>query len=241
MWDDEPAGPFAHQLALARVRRGREVGLLTDGFDLPDFARGVVSSFQDGRRIETLAGELVFAATSAFDLTPDMAAEWPSTEQSNTSVIIGQRAVLKLLRKLTVGVHPEAEMTRVLTERGFANTATLLGEVSQVGEDGTRTVMLLQRFVYNQGDGWTWTLDYLKRTLDEHATSEDAPEDALQGYGALAGQLGRRLAEMHAVLAQPTDDPAFAPETMGEADALSWRAGGRGQRGLFHNPHLKFL
>ena len=220
VWEDEPSGPFAPQLSLARVRRGREIGLLTDGFAMPEFVRAVVTALQEGARVETLAGELVFSVTPEFDLTPDMAAEWPSTEQSNTSVIIGQRAVLKLLRKLTPGVHPEAEMTRLLTERGFANTAGLLGEVSQVGQDGQpRTVMILQRFVYNQGDGWGWTLDYLKRALDEHAVAPDAPQEGLESYSAFAGQLGRRLAEMHAVLAQPTDDPAFAPETMDTADA----------------------
>ncbi len=232
MWEDEPSGPFAPQLSLARVRRGREIGLLTDGFAMPEFVRSVVTALRENARIETLAGELVFSVTPEFDLTPDMAAEWPSTEQSNTSVIIGQRAVLKLLRKLTPGIHPEAEMTRVLTERGFANTASLLGEVSQLGEGGQpRTVMLLQRFVYNQGDGWTWTLDYLKRVIDEHAVSADAAEDRLESYGALAAQLGRRLAEMHAVLAQPTDDPAFAPETMGEGDATSLAARIKAQLG----------
>ncbi len=232
VWEDEPSGPFAPQLSLARVRRGREIGLLTDGFAMPEFVRGVVTAFGENARVETLAGELVFGATPEFDLTPNMTAEWPSTEQSNTSVIIGQRAVLKLLRKLTPGVHPEAEMTRVLTERGFANTAALLGEVSQVGEDGQpRTVMLLQRFVYNQGDGWSWTLDYLKRALDEHAVSPDAADDSLESYGALAGQLGRRLAEMHAVLAQPTDDPAFAPEAMGQGDATALAARIKAQLG----------
>ncbi len=222
VWEDEPSGPFAPQLSLARVRRGREIGLLTDAFAMPEFVRGVVAAFQEGACIETLAGELVFTATSDFDLTPDMAAEWLTTEQSNSSVIIGRRAVLKLLRKLTAGVHPEAEMTRTLTERGFANTAGPLGEVTQVGEDGqARTVMLLQRFVYNQGDGWAWTLDYLKRALNEHAVSPDAGQEGVESYRVFAGQLGRRLAEMHAVLAQPTDDPAFAPEIMGEKEATS--------------------
>ncbi len=233
VWEDEPSGPFAPQLSLARVRRGREIGLLTDGLAMPEFVRSVVTALQTGARVETLAGELVFSVTPEFDLTPDMVAEWPSTEQSNTSVIIGQRGVLKLLRKLTPGIHPEAEMTRVLTERGFANTASLLGEVSQVGEDGRpRTVMLLQRFVYNQGDGWSWTLDYLKRAMDEHAVSPDAAEDSLESYGTFAGQLGRRLAEMHTVLAQPSDDPAFAPETMEEGDAAALAARVKVQLGV---------
>ena len=221
--EDEPSGPFAPQLALARVRRRRDVGFLTDGFAMPQFVQAVVAALQARARYPAERGELVFRATDAFDLEPDMEPDWPSAEQSNTSVIIGERAVLKLLRKLTDGVHPEAEMTRVLTERGFANTAALLGEVTlEVEGEAPRTVMLLQRFVYNQGDGWTWTLALLKRALDDHAVSPDAPDQAFDGYSAFAGQLGRRLAEMHAVLAEPADDPAFAPETAAGAEVQAW-------------------
>ena len=221
--EDEPTGPFAPQLAMARVRRRRDVGLLTDGFAMPEFVEAVVGALKDDRRLPMGDGELVFSTTPAFDLEADMEAEWPAAEQSNSSVIIGQRAVLKLLRKLTTGVHPEAEMTRVLTERGFANTAALLGEATFVGPSGEpRTVMLLQRFVYNQGDGWGWTLDYLARTLDDHAVSPDAPDHALESYCVFSSQLGRRLAEMHAVLAQPTDKPAFSPETATRADTAAW-------------------
>ena len=221
--EDEPTGPFAAQLAMARVRRRRDVGLLTDGFAMPEFVRAIVGALTDGARLPTEGGEMVFSITAAFDLEPDMEPEWPAAEQSNSSVIIGQRAVLKLLRKLTTGVHPEAEMTRVLTERGFANTAALLGEVAFVGtDDEPRTVMLLQRFVYNQGDGWGWTLDYLSRTLDDHAVSPDAPDQALESYCVFSTQLGRRLAEMHAVLAQPCDDAAFQPETADAAGAGAW-------------------
>jgi maltose alpha-D-glucosyltransferase / alpha-amylase len=224
--EDEPTGPFAPQLAMARVRRRRDVGLLTDGFATPEFIHAVVGALQSGTTLKTDDGEFVFSTTSAFDLEPGMEAEWPSAEQSNSSVIIGQRAVLKLIRKLTTGVHPEAEMTRYLTERGFAATAALLGEVTFRGRDGQpRTAMIVQRFVYNQGDGWSWTLDFIARTLDDHAVSRNDGFDAFEGYCSIATQLGRRLAQMHALLAAPTDDPAFSPEVSSRADAVAW--GGR--------------
>ena len=40
-WEDRQTGPLPTQLALARVRRGARVGLLTDAFALPEFAGGV--------------------------------------------------------------------------------------------------------------------------------------------------------------------------------------------------------
>ena len=223
--EDEPTGPFAPQLAMARVRRRRDVGLLTDGFATPEFVRAVVGALKEGARVQTEGGELVFSTTRAFDLEPDMAPEWPAAEQSNSSVIIGEKAVLKLLRKLTAGVHPEAEMTRYLTERGFEATADLLGEVTFTGADGEpRTTMIVQRFVYNQGDGWSWTLDFIARTLDDHAVSSSDAFDAFEGYCTIATQLGRRLAQMHALLAAPTEEAAFAPEIASAEDAHAWGA-----------------
>ncbi|MDB5662155.1 MAG: treS, partial [Sphingomonas bacterium] len=150
--------------------------------------------------------------------------EWSAAEQSNSSMVIGEHAVLKLLRKLVAGVHPEAEMTRVLTERGFAHTAPLLGEVARIGADGEPvTLMLLQGFVYNQGDGWQWTLDNLERAIDDHSLSTEAErQPAFENYGSFARIFGQRLAEMHEVLARPSDDAAFTPETAGAADVAAW-------------------
>src|SRR5581483_9622413 len=71
-----------------------------------------------------------------------------SAEQSNSSMVVGDLLVLKIVRHLASGVHPEAEMTRHLTERGFANTAPLYGEVVRVDADGTsHTLALAQGFV----------------------------------------------------------------------------------------------
>ena len=60
VWEDEPARPLPSQLALARVRRGRRVGLLTDAFSLPGFARQMLAALADGARIDTPEGQIVF-------------------------------------------------------------------------------------------------------------------------------------------------------------------------------------
>jgi len=131
--------------------------------------------------------------------------------------------VLKILRKLTPGIHPEAEMTRYLTDAGFANIAPLRGEVVREGKDGAPvTLMLLQGFVRNQGDGWGWTLDWLARAADQ---TSDEHHDALSGYLSFISALGRRLGELHAVLARPSDNPAFTPEMAGEATRTAWAEG----------------
>ena len=51
-----------------------------------------------------------------------------SAEQSNTSIRVGDGAILKVIRKLESGVHPELEVGRFLTEKtGFTSTPSLLG------------------------------------------------------------------------------------------------------------------
>ncbi|MBC7167104.1 maltose alpha-D-glucosyltransferase [Phenylobacterium sp.] len=224
-WEDEVSDPYVHNLALARVRRGARVGELTDGFATADFVRGVLEGFRTGARLMSPFGELEFDA-APIDLPPDAEIEWSAAEQSNSSAIIGRSVVLKLLRKVTPGIHPEAEMTRLLTERGFPHVPPLLGEVRRVAPGGEpRTLMVAQGFVYSQGDGWTWTLEYLQRVVDDLVLAADTDEPTeFATYAGFAETLGRSLAEMHAVLAQPTDDAAFAPERVDVAMARGWAA-----------------
>jgi maltose alpha-D-glucosyltransferase / alpha-amylase len=75
-------------------------------------------------------------------------------------------------------------------------------------------LMLMQGFVFNQGDGWQWTLGALERLGAEHEG-----DWSFANYNNFAENLGRRLAEMHEVLASPSEDPAFAPEAMSAEQA----------------------
>jgi maltose alpha-D-glucosyltransferase / alpha-amylase len=225
-WEDETSSPLPQQLALARIRRGRRMGVLTDAFAVDGLTQGVLARLREGATIALPGGEIRFLPTSRLaDVSVPEGAEIRrfSAEQSNSSLVFGNAVVLKLVRHVVAGVSPEGEITRYLTERGFAHTATLLGEVVRVDEAGTpHTLMIAQAFVRNQGDGWTYTLDFLARTLDEIAvTGHDDEADAFDIYAAFAAAMGRRLGELHAVLSAPTDDPDFAPEP---ADTEAWAA-----------------
>ena len=233
-WDDDSSGPLVSQLALARVRRGRRMGLLTDGFAVDSLTTGLMAGLSASTVIPLPNdGELRFLPTSRLaDLTvPDNPEiRRLSAEQSNSSLVYGDAAVLKIIRHVSEGIHPEAEMTRYLTERGFGNTAPLLGEVTRFSADGTQaTIAIVQGFVRNQGDGWGWTLDYLSRTTEDLAMTgtADVQDDAADftTYKVFAAAMGRRLGELHAALSEPTDQPEFAPERLDETGAASWADG----------------
>ena len=216
--EDEHVSALANRLALARVRRGREVQLLTDAFALPGFAHAIATSLKAGARLPAGDGEIVFEQADNVDiptLPDDAEINWLSAEQSNSSLIAGDLMMIKVLRKIAPGKHPEAEMGRYLTENGYANAALFLGEMVRVSEDGTRsTLAIVQGFLRNEGDAWTWTLDHLTRALDDFGArggGDMSEHDRFSEFTAFAANLGTRLAELHAVLARPTDDPAFAP------------------------------
>jgi maltose alpha-D-glucosyltransferase/alpha-amylase len=215
--EEQTTGPLAQQLALTRVRRGPDVGYLTDAFALDPFTREMIRGMREEIVVPFDGGELEFRKTFRLDEleVPDEAdIHRLSAEQSNSTLIVGDKIVLKVVRKVLAGIHPEAEMTGYLTERGFQNIAPLLGEVVRRDkQDVPHTVALAQGFVTNQGDGWAWTLEYLERTGGEATQNDDAETtDALSGYLPFANAVGRRLAEMHAVLASDTDLEDFRPE-----------------------------
>jgi maltose alpha-D-glucosyltransferase/alpha-amylase len=156
-----------------------------------------------------------------------------SSEQSNTSVILGKRAMLKIYRRTRPGLHPEIEMGRFLTTiAGFRNMPALLGEATMTLEGERYAVAILQRFVENQGDAWQFTVDYLARDLEGlhaeqpamTAASADGPEQtpAHEGYLNQIRLLGVRTGEMHRALLTTTEDPAFAAEPIGATDMEHW-------------------
>jgi maltose alpha-D-glucosyltransferase/alpha-amylase len=165
-----------------------------------------------------------------------------SAEQSNTSIIYGDRFILKLFRRQEPGVNPDAEIGRFLTERtNFSRIPPFAGSIEFVPVSGAEpsTLAMLQGLVTNEGDGWKWTLEELDRYWETCATvvfpeaatgkmetpfelSERPPSqrarDQVGMYLDLAATLGRRTAEMHLALASSTTDPAFAPESLTAQD-----------------------
>lgn len=160
-------------------------------------------------------------------------------EQSNSSVVYGQRLVLKIFRRLEAGINPDLEISSFLTERSsFQNIPPLAGHLEYLSKEGIRTSLgALQGYIINQGDAWQFTLGALSEYYQNAqgctlaageiprnpilALSEQAiPEAARRRIGPYlesAALLGRRTAELHTALASSQQDPAFAPEPLSEA------------------------
>ncbi|MGQ9424512.1 maltose alpha-D-glucosyltransferase [Gilvimarinus sp. F26214L] len=240
-----PHPALVDQLALARVRRRRRVGLLTDALAADSYALWLVRAMQK-KESETLdaaletarnsgKSRLIFDTTSEFnqlELDPqELEVRHLHGEQSNTTVIIAEQAVLKVFRRLYSGPNPEVEISRVLAENNFPNTGTLLGHATRADPDGKSYVLaVLQRYIASQGDAWSWVLNKLERFAHEEAAGpidevdwSITEEDVLDELSRVAHAIGLRLAQMHDALAR-SSHPAFAPELADRALCDQWRS-----------------
>jgi maltose alpha-D-glucosyltransferase / alpha-amylase len=219
--------------AVAKIRQQGDVGVMGDAFADEPFCRAVVQAMAKGREIASSQGKIVFRPTAAFtDIAgrdyAKLSVDRPRGSSSNTVVALGERLMLKGYRRLRTGMNPELEMGRYLTEAvNFPNCARLAGMLEYVGNDGqVRLLGMLQAFIANQGDGWTYALEYLKRHLEQYRTtpaSDALPANAHEAFLEMMRVLATRTAELHQALARPTRDPAFAPQPLGRADMLAYR------------------
>ena len=226
-WDAVAAGN-----AFARARTGAREALVYDASLDDRFWRLLASQMLQHAHLHGSGGTAVAQAMPRF---AELCAGEPreirrlQAEQSNTSAILDGHVMLKLYRRLQNGIHPEIEMGRYLSVNGFANTPALLGSIEYTAQDGTRTALAVaHEYVENQGDGWTVSVDFLKRAFvqrrvirvhgEEEAVATDERTDLIETYERYAGILGTRLGQMHEVLARPAGDPAFAPEPVPRAE-----------------------
>ncbi|WP_207460305.1 maltose alpha-D-glucosyltransferase [Azospirillum sp. SYSU D00513] len=234
-WEENAGGAGWPLLpyTLAKVRRGPRPGALYDAAQDDAFILTLLSGMQAGRELPAGDGAIRSTPTARGKelVLPDAPeVRRMGVEQSNTSVLVGDLAVVKVLRRLTQGIHPELEVGRFLTEvAGFANTPPLLGAVEHVGADGGATVLAVAHgFVRNQGDGWSTTVEELERTLDEIRLGVDLPQeegemiDRFAIHMQMVATLGQRTAELHCALATKSGDPAFEPETATADDLRAW-------------------
>jgi maltose alpha-D-glucosyltransferase/alpha-amylase len=152
-------------------------------------------------------------------------------EQSNSSAVVEDTLVIKFYRQVAPGIHPEIEMGTFLTERaGFANSPAVLGSIRLKAADGEETALaVLHAFVRAQGDGWSYTLAYLDRFLQESrvapVTEEAQSSDAHAAYRAQIERLGLRTAEMHRALHVTEGDPNFIVEPVAPERVAEWADG----------------
>jgi len=223
--------PSGHANILGAVRRGHREGTLVDVCTDPEFVSWLLRQIHAGATIETGGRRIEFRPTQAFAAMSIPVAEHVKGiegEQSNTTAIVDDTFVVKVLRRLQPGQHPEVEIGRFLTDIvQYQNAPPFLGDM-ELHEHGACTALAVAHgFVQNQGDAWKVTNAYLDRFIDEQRLlAPDAPagSDELTSYLHWMRQIGRRIGELQNALASRSDIPEFAPEPVTSDDVARWTA-----------------
>ena len=227
------AAPDLIVAPVAGARRGALMGSLEVGA-----ARELFDGIAGNRTWQLKHGRVVCFQTPAFEalmqLTPDpdLTPHGVRSDQSNTSILFGERYILKLVRRLWPGANPELEIGRFLTDQAnFRNVPRFAGAIEYHAADGDRaTLAVLHEQVFHRADGWQHALTDLEHFFDRTITWEpprertpsladgwmvDIPDAAwgtIGGYLKSAAMLGRRTAELHLAL-----NSAAAEEVLGVA------------------------
>jgi maltose alpha-D-glucosyltransferase/alpha-amylase len=166
--------------------------------------------------------------------SPGFAASWPGTiadlavaderalgrDQSNTSVVIGERLLLKGYRRIQPGLNPDLELTAYLSEEaGFPGVPRLAGWAEAVTRDGgAATVAMLQAFVAHADDAYEATAERLAALV-----AAPGPVN-LEAATDIAEDLGLLTAGLHAALSTPpADAPDLAPRSATHDELKAWR------------------
>ena len=220
---------------VALLRTGDGDRALVDATWEPAFGKALLAAIARRRRAKGATGTLSATHETSFGGLRLGGARVPtpsvmSAEQSNSSLLFGNRGVLKLFRRPEEGVNPDLEIGRFLTsEARFEHVPPVAGAVEFRRGRSTdpMTIAVLQQFVPSEGDAWTFTLDALGGFFEEAASRRDdglpeeverllpgrptllemsgaePPELARETIGPYLGAvslLGRRTAELHLAL-----------------------------------------
>ncbi|HKV51205.1 MAG TPA: hypothetical protein VJO52_08410, partial [Gemmatimonadaceae bacterium] len=213
---------------LARIAAGGTHGILLDGLEDAGFrarlgaALGTGAAFDgDGARWSV---EPVGVPTLGLDALESHVSR---AEQSNTSVRYGDRAMLKLFRRLEHGENPDVEIGTFLTTRtAFEHTPSVVGVMRYCDAAGASYVTgMLSRFVAGARDGWAIALDAARAALTPGRA--DAPGDFVPD----AEHIGNMTRDLHAALASQPDTPGFRSDPVSLGDATHWAEAARHSAG----------
>jgi maltokinase len=211
---------------LAGAVIGRHLGITCyDALHDPELAdvllRGIIQQrLVDHVRFVLDPAAAALTGTEPGGQGPGLAGRMLGAEQSNTSLVFGDQAILKVLRRLFAGANPDLEIADALARRGSVRVAAPYGWI-ETDMDGEPVLLgVLSQFLAGASDGWTLALaavrrlyasgqEYLTEPLPAGNDHDGAGAAAELPFVAEAQLLGQATAELHADMAG-----AFGSEDM---------------------------
>ncbi|MEM5786407.1 MAG: putative maltokinase, partial [Syntrophobacteraceae bacterium] len=228
---------------VSRLHVAGEHGILYDAMYNSAFTKELLRLMNKQRRVKSHLSELTAFSGKGLDhevlKSSEIAPKVLKADQSNTSVMFGEKYFMKLYRHPDEGVNPDLEISKFLTEVAqFPFTPPFAGglELKRRGKNPISLGILLG-YIPNQGNALDYFLSWLDQFYEFVLSSPgEIPEPARENQSLLdlaymngpeattieefhagipmemVALLGTRTAQMHLALASSPDDPAFAPE-----------------------------
>ena len=156
------------------------------------------------RLLAAMAGQETIGPLS-FHAEPDAAIDTGldslvlTSEQSNTSMIFGEEAILKVFRRPHPGPNPDLEIPRALHRAGSPHVAPPLGWMQITLDDVPTVLAILSTYLRAATDGWLLAATSVR---DLYASDAVSAAEAGGDFAAEAHRLGEATAEVHRALAE---------------------------------------
>ena len=245
-----PSAVIAHLTFAGRAQRE---GIIYDAIVDDTFHRALFDLVSSRRGLEGGHGALHGSHTPIFRRMrmngPLSDGSTSHAGQNHSTIVFDDKLILKLFRRLEIGVNPELEMGKFLTARNFANAPPVAGALEYRSESGEpSTLAVVNTFVPQAKTAWDYTMDSLGRFYEQiqtvqsdavtpptlppgsiaGAATPELPKSVREFFGSYldsAGKLGECTAARHLALSSDASDAAFAPEPLTP----------HAQRGLFQS------
>ena len=180
-----------------------------DALHEPDGTAAIYDLIQHSRSTGHLKGR---AAAELEDLTGLPV----GADQSNTSLVYGDAYILKAFRRVSPGVNPDLEITRVLAEAGSSHVAAPVGWIEGELHGEPTTFAVCSQFLKTGTEGWKLALTSVRDLFAEG----DLHADEVGGdFAGESERLGAATAEVHALLAERLPSRAATRDELRDSSA----------------------
>jgi maltokinase len=144
-----------------------------------------------------------------------------TAEQSNTSLVFGETAILKVLRRLFPGANPDLEVADALARLGSVRVAAPFGWIETQIDGEPVLLAVLSQYLANARDGWTMAGESLGQLYAglQAPVAGTTPSGVSAGTGlpfaAEARELGVATAQMHGDMATAFGSREINPAELG--------------------------
>jgi maltokinase len=195
---------------LRHVRIGTQGGMqIYDGLHDTDLTRDLLDAIVAERSVGTLR----FCRVPGAEIQAGLDSLVLTGEQSNTSLVFGESAIMKVFRRVTPGPNPDLEVSLALAELGSSHIAEPYGWVETSMDDTPTVLAILSRYLRAASDGWSLAAISVR---DLYATEGARAGEVGGDFAGEAERLGAATAQVHRDLAEAFGRSEFAPEAMRE-------------------------